>query len=327
MHVLVTGAAGKVGQSLVASLVVKGHQVRAADMVVGPDSAGIKWVNCDVTNIESLRAAMVDCEAVIHLAAMGLPWLVSEEETFRINDYGSFCVFRAAAEAGIRRVISASSINALGMYFGKRRVDATRIPVTEDHQRVTSDIYSFSKQIQEDVAQYFYRREGIVSVSLRMGNNMTIDPKPAESPIREAIVQLLELPREEGRRRVREFVDRFFARSEDLRGRYNGEYVANSIATGVTHFWTALDCRDRDEAFTLALEANLDGATVINIADSCNILELDARSIASLCYPEATLDAELHGTQSLWSVERAKTLLGFVPQYSVARFFNNDTRD
>jgi nucleoside-diphosphate-sugar epimerase len=321
-QVLVTGAAGNLGKSLVVALTARGYRVRAVDCVEGPSAPGIEWARCDITDPVSLHTTMVGCEAVIHLAALGLPWLASEEEVFRVNSYGTFCVFRAAAESGIRRVVAASSINAVGMYFGLRHLTVDRIPMTEECRRITSDIYSFSKQVQEDIAGYFYRRSGITSLSLRMGGDMRIDPQPVVPAVREAVVRLLDLPRDDGRRRAREIVERFFARSSELRWRYNEDYIANALATGVAHLWTAVDCRDRDEAFALALEADIEGAEVINVADTQNTLGLDARELASLFYPEAEIDANLRGTQSLLSIDRARTLLGFVPKYSVARYFS-----
>ena len=321
MQVLVTGAAGEIGKSLTTSLLALGHRVRALDIKRGSDDPALEWICADSTDVSALRAAMVGCDAIIHLAALGLPWLGTEEEVFRVNDYGTFCVYRAAAESGVGRVVAASSINALGMYFGLRSLQIDRIPVTEDHRRVTSDIYSFSKQIQEDIAEYFYRREGITSISIRMGADMKLDAQPTPAPIRDEIARLLALPRAEGQRHVHEIVGRFFARSRDLRERYTSGWVPNAVATGVMHLWTVLDSRDRDRAFALALAADVEGAVVVNVSDSHNALVMDAREIASLCYPEAELAATLQGTQSLWSGERARTLLGFEPQYSVARFF------
>jgi len=322
MQVLVTGAAGKIGQSLVLHLVSEGYRVRGADLSEGPEVPGVEWCKCDITDKLALRAAMVDCEAVVHLGALRLPWLAPEEEVFRVNGYGSFCVFRAAAEAGIRRVVSASSINALGMYFGLRRVTVARIPVTEEEGRVTSDVYSFSKQTQEDIADYFHRREGISSVSLRLGG-VAFDPKPEPMPVRAAVQALLAEPREQARERVRNIVDRFFARSRDLRERYVDDWVNNSIATGAAHLWTVLDSRDCDQAFGLALAAQVDGALVINVSDAHNTLGIDARELASLFYPEAEVDPALSGTASLWSIERATNLLGFTPRYSVERFYSS----
>lgn len=64
------------------------------------------------------------------------------EEVFRINAAGTFNVFQAAAEEGIRRV-------------------------DEDHPGLTTDAYSFSKEIDGQIGAYFRRREGISSVTLR----------------------------------------------------------------------------------------------------------------------------------------------------------------
>jgi nucleoside-diphosphate-sugar epimerase len=321
MHVLVTGASGAIGRSLSAHLASAGHRVRAFDLVEGPVLPGVDWVLGDVTDPTALSSYAAGCDAVIHLAAFGLPWLASEEETFRINDYGSFCVFRAAAEANVRRVICASSINALGMYFGRQRMVFDRIPITEEHRRVTSDIYSFSKQILEDIAAYFHRSAGISSICLRMGGNMRLEPQPAAPEVRDAVVELLAQPRAQAQARVRAIVDGFFGRSRDLRERYHGPYIENAIATGSTHLWTALDIRDRDEAFLRAMTAEFDGAHVVNVADSHNTLGLDARELANLFYPEAEVDAGLFGTNGLWSIERARTLLGFEPQYSVKQYW------
>lgn len=322
MHVLLTGASGTIGRSLLASLVQAGHRVSAFDLTSGPELAGVDWTLGDITDSTALAVAMVGCDSVIHLAALGLPWLATPEETFRINDHGTFCVFQAAANANIRRVVCASSINALGMYFGLRRLEVDRIPVTEGHRRVTSDVYSFSKQMLEDIAAYFYRTTGVSSVCVRMGANMRLKPQPAAPEVRQAVLALLEQPRDQGQARARAIVDGFFGRSKDLRERNSGPYLENAIASGVTHLWTALDTRDRDLAFVLALTADLEGAHVVNIADSVNTLGLDARELASLFYPEAEIDPALSGTEGLWSIERARTLLGFEPQHSVSLCFH-----
>jgi UDP-glucose 4-epimerase len=317
VYVLVTGASGAIGRSVTAHLVAVGHRVRAFDRVAGPELPGVDWMLGDVTEPTTLAAGIAGCDAVIHLAALGLPWLASEEEIFRINDYGSFCVFRAAADANVRRVVCASSINALGLYFGLKRLNLERIPVTEEHGRFTSDIYSFSKQIVEDIAAYFYRNAGISSACLRMGGNMQLDPQPAAPELRQAVSALLDQPRALAQARARAIVDGFFGRGRDSRERYSGPYLENAIATGVSHLWTALDIRDRDQAFSLALTAQFEGALVVNVADSSNTLGLDARELANLFYPEAEVDPGLSGTQGLWSIERARTLLGFSPQHSV----------
>jgi nucleoside-diphosphate-sugar epimerase len=74
---------------------------------------------------------MRGCDQVVHLAALASPVVGRPEEVFRVNAEGTFNVFQAAAEAGIRRVVQASSINALGLYYGVRTTDPLYFPVDE----------------------------------------------------------------------------------------------------------------------------------------------------------------------------------------------------
>ncbi len=107
-------------------------------------------------------------EAIIHLAAIPAPMMASGEEIFRINCTGTYNIYEAAAQEGIRRIATASSINWLGFYYGVRNSQIRYFPVDEDHPNFTTDAYSFSKQVTEDIAAYYWRREGISSTCLRM---------------------------------------------------------------------------------------------------------------------------------------------------------------
>ena len=69
------------------------------------------------------------------------------KQIFQINAAGSFNVYQAAADAGIKRVVSASSINALGFNFGVKASRIRYLPIDEDHPNVTTDAYSFCKEV------------------------------------------------------------------------------------------------------------------------------------------------------------------------------------
>ncbi len=58
-------------------------------------------------------------------------------------------------------MVSASSINALGFNYGIKSFPIRYLPVDEDHPTFTTDPYSFSKQILEEIGAYYGRREGI----------------------------------------------------------------------------------------------------------------------------------------------------------------------
>ncbi|MGC4069147.1 MAG: NAD(P)-dependent oxidoreductase [Polyangiaceae bacterium] len=316
-----TGAAGQLGRAISRHFRERGHEVRATD-VTDPETASARAiVRCDVTDVDGLAALARGCDAVVHLAALGTPWASSEEEIFRVNASGTFCVYRAAALAGVPRVVCASSINALGLYFGPRPVAVERIPVDEGHPCSPADPYSFSKLVLESVAAYFFHREGIASVCFRMGQNMGEDLRPVHESVRDAVSALLALPRAEGQSRAQRVIRSFFDANRDPRRRYEIPFPDHAIATGAVHLWSCLDDRDRNHAFELAVAKELHGAHVVNLCDDHNQLGLPSRELSELFYPNAVVEPHLCGTQSLLSVERAKSLLDFVPAHSVKRFF------
>ena len=109
MRVLVTGATGKVGHAIASALLERGDSVRA--LVRDPSRAasilpaGIEPVRGDVTDPESLAAAVGGCELVFN--SMGLPeqWVPDEGIFERVNAIGSRDLARAAKDAGVRRFI------------------------------------------------------------------------------------------------------------------------------------------------------------------------------------------------------------------------------
>jgi UDP-glucose 4-epimerase len=175
MNILVTGGIGRIGRFTVAHLLDQGHQVRILDREAEADIAsdvqnfiqGADYHQVDITDYANLRPHFEGMEAIVHLAAIPFPRPGMDAEIFDINCAGTFNIYQAAAEAGIRRVVSASSINALGDKFGIRPTPLHYFPIDEDHPTWTSDVYSFSKQIVEETAAYFWRREAISGVCMR----------------------------------------------------------------------------------------------------------------------------------------------------------------
>ena len=168
MKVLVTGGKGLVGKPLVARLVKHGYDVKVVDRVEGMEVEGAEYVACDLTDYNVVREAVMGIEAIIHLAAIPNPAGFPGVEIFRNNCTSTYNVFEAAAAEGIRRVALASSINAFGYHYGNKDFPIQYFPIDEDHPTFTTDPYSFSKQITEEIAAYYWRREGITSFCLRL---------------------------------------------------------------------------------------------------------------------------------------------------------------
>jgi nucleoside-diphosphate-sugar epimerase len=111
---LVTGAAGFIGSRLVERLVADGMDVRALVrrglVAAGERAAPVERVRGDVTDADAVARAADGC-AVIHHCAWGGATL---EEGRRINVQGTLNVVRAAAAAGVRRVVHLSTMSVHG---------------------------------------------------------------------------------------------------------------------------------------------------------------------------------------------------------------------
>ena len=110
----------------------------------------------------------LEIDGVVQLAAIPNPAGGTAPDIFHINCTGTFNVYQAAAEEGIKRAVSTSSINALGSNFGVKAFQLSYFPIDEKHPQQTTDAYSLSKQILEETAEYFSRRDGISGVCLRL---------------------------------------------------------------------------------------------------------------------------------------------------------------
>ncbi len=168
MRVLVTGGNGAVGKATVARLVKNGFSVKVIGRSAGIEIPGAVYEVCDINDYPHLREAVRGFEAIVHLAAIPAPAGGSSDQVFYANAQGTFNVYKAAEEEGIQRVVQASSINALGVFYGRKPSPIHYLPVDEDHPCVATDVYSFSKQVIEDIGEYYWRRSGISGVAYRL---------------------------------------------------------------------------------------------------------------------------------------------------------------
>lgn len=150
VRVLVTGATGRVGHAVATALIERGDDVRA--LVRDPARAaailpaGAEPVTGDVTDRDSLDRACEGCELVFN--AMGLPeqWVADEETFDRVNARGTENVVRAAAKAGVPRVVHTSTIDVFHAEPGARFDEST----VADYPKGT--VYERSKQRAEKLA-------------------------------------------------------------------------------------------------------------------------------------------------------------------------------
>jgi hypothetical protein len=261
------------------------------------------------------------------------------QEVFRVNCTGTYNVYQAAAEEGIGKLACASSINALGFNFGIAPFEIQYFPVDEAHPTCTTDAYSFSKQVVEEIGAYFWRREGISSVSLRLP--AVYEAQRTDSDIwkifagdsQQALTAFLDAPPEERRASVARALAQFDATrrlratydpSLDLFAHWQGlldDPDLNLLLSGFGHsnFWTSIDARDSAQAFEKGLTAEYQGHHPLYVNDSENAAGVDSEPLARAFFPDVTARTHaLQGRETLVSIDRARALIGFEPQYHIS---------
>lgn len=330
MKVLVTGGIGNVGTQVVARLAGRGHEVTVIGRRHGMTVPGARYRRCDITDVDALVEATRGMDGIVHLAAFGNPGMGTPDVIFRVNCQGTMNVYEAAARCGVRRVVAASSINAVGYGFGVREWDIRYFPIDEDHPTFTSDAYSFSKTVVEEIGRFWWRREGISGACLRLPAVAT-PPGSGEESIRKTVAlmraefaALKALPPVERGRKVEGWLALLRktreARTHELR---RPTFYHDIPLMGARQdFWTAVDDRDAAQGVEKALTVPYEGCHVLFVNDSHNWAGIPSVELAEVLYPNVTAwKRPVVGTESLVSIERARKLLGYEPEFSASRYY------
>lgn len=166
-RICVTGASGRAGRVVVAHLMEHGYDVIATDVAPAPAGLGTDVVRADLTDYGQAVEILDGVEALVHLANIPAPGLATATVTFNTNMTMNFNVFHAAAQAGLGRVVWASSETTLGLPFD---VPPRYAPVDEDHYPAATSTYALSKVASETVAEQIAGWSGIPFVALRFSN-------------------------------------------------------------------------------------------------------------------------------------------------------------
>ena len=122
--VLLTGAAGGLGTLMRGLLPAYGHELRLFDatLIEGVPDA----ITADLADKEALREAVRGVDAIIHLAGISLE--APFEKILRANIEGTYNLYEAAREEGVKRIVFASSNHAVG-FTPRPQGDDPLIPV------------------------------------------------------------------------------------------------------------------------------------------------------------------------------------------------------
>lgn len=164
-----TGANGYIGSFLIERLVKAHKDVRLFVRSPNRSSLAGTYPNLevfegDILNPADLAEAMADVNIVFHLAGRGSPVspVESDADLLQVNVTGTLHVLNAAVEAGVRRVVYASSAAVYG--------DSTDNPKRESMTLMPSSTYAVSKIGAEHLCSMIHRRGTVETVVLRLFN-------------------------------------------------------------------------------------------------------------------------------------------------------------
>jgi nucleoside-diphosphate-sugar epimerase len=175
-RLLITGAAGNMGKLLRPLLRREDRILRLADIADIDDAQpGEEILTVDVTDPEAVAKACQDVHAVLHLGGISVE--ASFEDILAVNVVGTHNVLRAAVDAGVPKVLLASSNHAVGFY---RRSDVPEgadglpdgLPPRPD------TFYGWSKASIEALGSLYHDRYGLDITALRIG---TCFAEPADT--------------------------------------------------------------------------------------------------------------------------------------------------
>jgi len=179
LKVLVTGSSGLIGGVVIRTLGDQ-YTFSGLDRVQSADAPDIPTTVADVSNFDAIRPAFDGVDAVVHLAAdagMQAPW----ESVLPNNIVATYNVFEASRQAGVQRLVFASSNHAVGMFeFDEPYVriragnyaglDPISLPRVDHTVRIRPDgYYGISKAYGEAMGAYYAENFALSVICLRIG--------------------------------------------------------------------------------------------------------------------------------------------------------------
>jgi uronate dehydrogenase len=161
-RVLLTGASGDVGTRLRKLLKPIYPELILSDLKTPENlSSDETFIPADLTKYGEVENAVKGVEGIVHLGGFSVegPW----DTILGANIVGTYNLYEAARQAGVKRIIFASSNHAVGFYPRDKTIgsDVTPLPDTR---------YGLSKMFGEGLASLYAYKHGLGSLVIRIGN-------------------------------------------------------------------------------------------------------------------------------------------------------------
>jgi len=188
MRIVLTGASGDVAQGIIEytykttehQLVLVDRKPPLQESLI--DSPRIKYITADLLDYKKYLEILTEekAEALIHLAAFPNPWLAHPTEIHNTNVSLSYNALQAASEAKVKRVVLASSVNAIGGFYCFGDPNYAYFPIDEAHPIRPEDAYSLSKAILELQCEAHARYNPDMSIVSMRFHHCTNEPKESK---------------------------------------------------------------------------------------------------------------------------------------------------
>ena len=159
--IVLTGAAGRLGSYLREPLSKLADVLVSTDIVedIGELYEGEEYQRADLSKLDAMLTVTAGADMIVHFGAIGdeAPF----DDILNANIIGAYNVWEAAYKNGVRRVVYASSVHAIGMHDRTAGIglDAPHKPDT---------YYGLAKCFAEDLASLYWDKRGIESVCMRI---------------------------------------------------------------------------------------------------------------------------------------------------------------
>jgi uronate dehydrogenase len=161
-RILLTGASGSLGTLLRREIAGQCNTLRLSSRDdLGPLARNEEAAICDLADADSVMAMTRDVDMVIHMGGIGAEGTFAD--ILQSNYIGFYNLYEGCRKNGVRRVIWGSSNHAIGFYPRTQRIDAS-VPCRPDSN------YGVSKVYGEAMAQYYWDKFRVESVSMRIGS-------------------------------------------------------------------------------------------------------------------------------------------------------------
>jgi len=303
--ILITGGAGFIGSNLCEYFVHKGYQVVCLDnfatghrhnLAAIQDAANFTLIEGDIRNITDCERAVQGADYVLHQAALGsVPRSINDPITTNdVNVAGFLNMLVAARDAKVKRFIYAASSSTYG--------DSEALPKVEDKIGKPLSPYAITKFVNELYADIFSKTYGLETIGLRYFNvfGRKQDPNGAYAAvIPKFVMQLME------------------HESPIING--DGNYSRDfTYIDNIIHINELAMTTTNPKAINTVYNAAFGDRTTLND------LMLYLKKFLSEYDPKIAEVAIVHGPNragdiphSLASIDKAKELLGYNPQFSM----------